>query len=118
MMYAKPLRDAGDRFRREHLGSDDVTDNTGLRDWTTVKVMDRTRQRSGHAYHCHSNDLTWIYLHTKNFQDNRYKILINDSELLVNVYKNPSIRLLIIFFERKILEENKNNKWSIWKHPA
>lgn len=41
-MYAKPLRDAGDRFRREHLGSDDVTDNTVLRDWTTVKVKGRT----------------------------------------------------------------------------
>lgn len=41
-MYAKPLRDAGDRFRREHLGSDDVTDNTVLRDWTTVKVRGRT----------------------------------------------------------------------------
>lgn len=45
-MYAKPLRDAGDRFRREHLGSDDVTDNTVLRDWTTVKVRDRARPRT------------------------------------------------------------------------
>nr|XP_011415600.2 GDP-fucose protein O-fucosyltransferase 2 [Crassostrea gigas] len=48
MMYAKPLRDAGDRFRREHLGSDDVTDNTVLRDWTTVKSQ--PRQAVGGAY--------------------------------------------------------------------
>ena len=37
-MYAEPLRDAADRFRREHLGSDDETDKTILFDWTNIKV--------------------------------------------------------------------------------
>ncbi|XP_022333268.2 GDP-fucose protein O-fucosyltransferase 2-like [Crassostrea virginica] len=38
MVYAEPLRDAADRFRREHLGSDDETDKTILFDWTNIKA--------------------------------------------------------------------------------
>ena len=41
MVYAKPLRDAADRFRRKLLGSGDETDHTVLKDWTTVKVRVR-----------------------------------------------------------------------------
>lgn len=82
-MYAKPLRDAGDRFRREHLGSDDVTDNTLLRDWTTVKVRGRTPPG-------------WMdgWMDTAH-----YKWVTMQSELLVDIYKNPFMRLLIIFHE-------------------
>lgn len=39
MVYAKPLRDVGDLFRKTHLDSDDERDNTFLKDWTTVKVF-------------------------------------------------------------------------------
>ncbi|XP_061169362.1 GDP-fucose protein O-fucosyltransferase 2-like [Saccostrea echinata] len=36
MMYAKPLRDVGDLFRKKHLDSEDEADKTILKDWTTV----------------------------------------------------------------------------------
>ena len=45
MVYAKPLRDAADRFHREHLGSVDETDNTVLFDWTNVKVRVLYREK-------------------------------------------------------------------------
>ncbi|XP_055997368.1 GDP-fucose protein O-fucosyltransferase 2-like isoform X2 [Ostrea edulis] len=41
MVYAKPLRDVGDLFRKTHLDSDDERDSTFLKDWTTVKKESR-----------------------------------------------------------------------------
>lgn len=64
MVFAKPLRDIGDKFRKEFLDSDNISDKTELEVWTNMK-RNHGDAKGGPYIALHFRRKDYLYAHGK-----------------------------------------------------